>query len=101
MKPILIHDEAEKELRESAEFYSNKRKGLDLEFLEEIEAALGRIRNNPKAVTQLSNSEYRRCVVNRFPYTIFFRESDQYIYVAAIAHQKRKPGYWLDRTWDD
>lgn len=40
---------------------------------------------------------YRKHLVRRFPYTIFFRERDGAIEVVAFAHQKRQPGYWLGR----
>lgn len=39
----------------------------------------------------------RRCLVRRFPYGVLYaRESDR-LYILAIMHTKRKPGYWLDR----
>jgi hypothetical protein len=40
---------------------------------------------------------YRRHVLRRFPYTIIFTGTDLSIEVTAIAHAKRKPGYWLNR----
>jgi hypothetical protein len=31
-------------------------------------------------------------------YTIYYVELDQTIWIAAVAHQKRRPGYWSDRS---
>ena len=39
-----------------------------------------------------------RCVVaRRFPYVIFFVEHENEIFVVAIAHTRRAPGYWAQR----
>jgi toxin ParE1/3/4 len=35
--------------------------------------------------------------VNRFPYLVFYDESDEDIWVAAIAHERRRPDYWRNR----
>jgi toxin ParE1/3/4 len=36
--------------------------------------------------------------VHRFPFVIFFHEHKEMIRVLAIAHGKRRPGYWARRT---
>jgi plasmid stabilization system protein ParE len=40
---------------------------------------------------------YRRASLSRFPYVIFFRADAEVVQVVAIAHAKRRPGYWLER----
>lgn len=37
-------------------------------------------------------------VLDRYPYTIFFDLSDHEAVVLAIAHHRRKPGYWRNRA---
>jgi len=37
-------------------------------------------------------------VLRRFPYTIFFTVTELSVEVTAIAHAKRRPGYWISRT---
>ncbi|MCP4594404.1 MAG: hypothetical protein GY842_27045 [bacterium] len=39
----------------------------------------------------------RRASLSRFPYALVFIELDEEIRVLAVAHDKRRPGYWLDR----
>jgi toxin ParE1/3/4 len=39
----------------------------------------------------------RKCFVRRFPYTIFYLELAEQIWIAAVAHQRRRPGYWRNR----
>lgn len=40
---------------------------------------------------------FRKAVLQRFPYVIFFRELSDVIQVGAVAHTAREPGYWLKR----
>jgi len=32
-----------------------------------------------------------------FPYSVIFQDKDDNILVVAVAHAKRRPGYWLKR----
>ncbi len=51
------------------------------------------------AAQQLSHPhlQIRRYIVPRFPYLVYYRTQDERIDVFAIAHQSRKPDYWLER----
>jgi len=41
----------------------------------------------------------RRYLVRRFPFAvIYFNAPDKGIYVVAVAHHSRQPGYWGSRT---
>ncbi len=45
----------------------------------------------------IESPPYRRKVMQRFPYSIIFHQLDEAtIEIAAIAHHKRQPNYWLD-----
>jgi toxin ParE1/3/4 len=39
----------------------------------------------------------RQLVLRRFPYKIVYRVRAHDLYVVAIAHTSRRPGYWRDR----
>jgi hypothetical protein len=39
----------------------------------------------------------RRRAVQRFPYHVVYLELPTHIRILAIAHDRRKPGYWNDR----
>jgi hypothetical protein len=36
-------------------------------------------------------------VVARFPYSIVYKQDPDKIVIVAIAHQRRRPGYWQRR----
>lgn len=42
-------------------------------------------------------NHFRRCLVYKFPYGIIFSVENEFIYIIAVMHLKRKPDYWLDR----
>lgn len=101
MKPIVIHADAQKEIDESFAYYEGKRDGLGYDFVAEVEDTTEQIHRWPKLGSTFGDTEYRRRLVKRFPYLVFYRETDEDIRIIAVAHAKRKPGYWMDRRFDD
>ena len=99
MKHVVTHPEAEAELEATAKYYEQRRSGLGRQFLDEFEAALGRLLDNPQQYA-IEISEIRACPLHRFPYTIYYVEFEDRIWLAAIAHQHRRPGYWMTRRPD-
>lgn len=97
MKPATLHTDAEAELWEAADYYERQRAGLGGEFRRELEAALQRVRENPKAYAAEDDPGVRYCPLRRFPYTLVYVELDDRIWVAAVAHQRRRPRYWTRR----
>ncbi|MGH7823986.1 MAG: type II toxin-antitoxin system RelE/ParE family toxin [Candidatus Binatia bacterium] len=97
MKEIIFHPEARAEMREAVEFYEARLDGLGLRFLSAIEPTVERISDHPEAGAPLG-AEFRKRIVSGFPYNIIYRVWEDYIYLVAVAHQHRRPGYWRDRT---
>ena len=44
-----------------------------------------------------SNLPVRRVAVTRFPYHVIYLEPTAALRILAIAHDRRKPGYWKNR----
>lgn len=87
---------AQYELDDSFDYYEQQSNGLGYDFLNEVLAAIKRIRYNPEAWTQISERT-RRCLLNRFPFGVIYQIRDKEILIVAIAHLHRKPKYWKDR----
>lgn len=100
MKPFFLHTDAEAELRQALEHYEQQRSGLGREFREEFEAALERVRHNPYLYAAEDDSGARLCPLRRFPYHLVYLDLDDRIWIAALAHQRRRPGYWTRRRPD-
>jgi toxin ParE1/3/4 len=96
VKRHILHEEAEAELVEVVEWYDDKRKGLGGEFRREFKEVLKRVRAHPKWF-RMDEDGLRYASLTRFPYAIIFLELDDQVWIAAVAHHKRRPGYWLNR----
>jgi toxin ParE1/3/4 len=98
-RELRILPEAEAELLASAEWYESRQQGLGVVFVEAVGRALEGIVEAPQTNRLWRRGyPYRRHVLCRFPYTIIFTATELSIEVTAIAHAKRKPGYWLNRV---
>jgi len=92
---------ARDDLREAAAWYESRRSGLGLEFLAAVDSALQRILKDPhrfgRLETLVRNEDAYRLMLDRFPYAVIFEADDREVRVLAIAHTRRRPGYWRRR----
>jgi plasmid stabilization system protein ParE len=96
---------AEEEVQQAAQWYEDQRTGLGLEFLSAVDTGVQRIRHDPLAFPLLETlpeeQNIRRLVLARFPYVIIYEVLSQEIRILAIAHSRRRPGYWKKRLARD
>jgi toxin ParE1/3/4 len=97
MKPIEFHIEASAELDDAIGYYERQSPRLGLGLRKEVEGAVQRIRVAPSRCSPYSKRT-RRFLIRRFPYLIIFRELADKILSIAVAHGRRRPGYWHDRA---
>jgi plasmid stabilization system protein ParE len=96
MLTLTIHEVAETELNEAADFYDLESPGLGTVFIDEIQRAITHIAQYPEAST-LIQDRVRIKHLGRFPYSLMYRVLPNEIRILAIAHQKRRPFYWHTR----
>jgi toxin ParE1/3/4 len=97
VKPVIVHSEAEAEFRAAISYYEQQRPGLGDEFQLAVQRAIEQVQQSPQALPPYGEQGVRKCLVRRFPYTVFFLELEEAIWVVAVAHQRRRPGYWSAR----
>jgi plasmid stabilization system protein ParE len=99
---VRLSQEAVAELAEAAQWYAARRPGLELEFLAEVERVLPLIGTSPASFPRLldlpADLVVRRALLPRFPYALVFMDLATEIRVLAVAHAKRRLGYWLNRA---
>lgn len=88
--------EAEAEYINAAVYYGEARSGLGERFIEAVEVAIRNICDQPEWF-RLISPRVRRCLVRGFPYGVLFAVASDRIYILAVMHLHRKPGYWIDR----
>lgn len=93
---VAFLQEAQAELDDAFSWYEEQAVGLGYEFLDELDQTLRLIATFPE-FHPLVDKTLRRCLVNRFPYGVFYGAVDDSIIVVAIAHLRRKPSYWNHR----
>jgi len=98
--PVRISEEADAEMAEAARWYETHRAGLGSEFLDAVDATVVRIGETPRVgslVPRVSDETIRRRPVRRFPYHVVYMELSDRLQILAIAHDRRRPGYWEGR----
>jgi plasmid stabilization system protein ParE len=94
---VIFHPEAHAEMIEQARYYENRSEGLGTDFLDAVEEAARRIAQSPQTgPTERVN--VRKRLVSGFPFTILYEVQPDRVYIAAVMHQHRRPGYWRTRV---
>lgn len=91
-----IHETAEAEINEAADFYDLENPGLGNVFLDEIERAIDAISRYPDVAPVVRNG-IRKKPLLMFPYSLIYAIKSNEIRLLAVAHQKRRPFYWRGR----
>ena len=99
---IEFHREATAELAAQLEWYDTRRSGLRADLLSELDAALARIAERPAMWPQwpsprAARAGVRAYTLRRFPFVLAHLVEGDTIFVVALAHTRRRPGYWLER----
>lgn len=96
MKHVKFLPDAEEEMYKAAKYYQAQASGLGVDYLSEVERAIGLITQSPMTWPKVEG-ELRRRLVRRFPFGILYYIESEEIIVVAVAHLRRKPGYWKKR----
>ncbi len=97
MKTLVIHREAIAELDAAMSWYEAQHKGLGLELHAEVRNVMDEIKHAPDVGTRYKNTYFRFRRTNRFPYLVYYLEHNETVWIAAIAHGRRRPDYWRRR----
>lgn len=90
---VNFHPEAGEEVEASRQWYAERNPLVARAFLAEIDLAVARIEEAPQRWPSYGKAA-RRYILPRFPFSVIYRIKDERIEVVAVAHNRRKPGYW-------
>ena len=93
---VEVLPEAEAEIREAFLWYFERSPIAADAFRTETVDAIDRLEIDAP-MWPADEDGVRRYVLRHFPYTIFYEIGGQAVTVLAVAHQRRKPGYWQTR----
>ena len=88
---VKILTPAEADAVEAALCYDSQAPGLGDKFLEELNAAVARLGNNP-AINRIRFEDVRRAAVGRFKfYGVYYLIHREEVWVVAVFHGRRHP----------
>lgn len=96
MLPVALLPEAAEEWDDATDFYENRSAGLGEEFRSAVLAIFDAIAENPRKFPRTVR-HYRRAVLRRFPYVVFFTVEQDGILVVAVLHGRRDPAVIKER----
>ncbi len=93
---LVLAPEVKQDVCDAYAWYESKRVGLGDEFLDSIRGCLAAVAAMPHAWARVLG-EYRRALVRRFPYEVFYKHSADTVTVYAVFHTSRDPDRWRQR----
>jgi toxin ParE1/3/4 len=96
VKPHAFHPEASQEYTQAAEYYAAIAPELGGRFYDEIERLIDQVRRQPDRFLCVSPPA-RRALARKFPYSVVYLDEPDRVWIIAVMHAKRRPGYWRKR----
>ena len=93
---LVVDPAAAREIDAAVGWYDEQSEGLGLEFLRAVTAVFASVCRAPQQFPRV-RGQTRRALVRRFPYGVFFRESETEVVVLAVVHAHRDPQVWRSR----
>jgi plasmid stabilization system protein ParE len=96
LKRVVIQAAARQELRETTAWYRESNPSVADRFVTEVFKTLEQIEKSPAAGRWIPfvPGSSRRLPVGGFPYYVIFEELTDRVEKFAVAHNRRRPGYW-------
>lgn len=90
---------AEEDLQAATEWLVENRPGREQAFGAEVRAAVKRAREHAEhGSPHLWGT--RRFVLSKFRYDLIYLVRTEFVWIVAVAHHSREPGYWRERLRD-
>jgi plasmid stabilization system protein ParE len=93
---LVLAQEAESDVVGAYGWYEGRRAGLGEEFLSSVDACLESIRRRPE-MYPIVHESYRRSLIRRFPYAVFYEWAESTVTIYAVFHTSRDPDKWRQR----
>ena len=96
-KAYRLHPEAWLDIAGADEWYRQQSEDAAREFVAEVFDGMRRIREAPPRWPAYLHGT-QRFVLDRFPFSIVYLDTPEFVNIVAVAHNKRRPGYWRRRV---
>ncbi len=93
---LRYHPRAADEVDEALRWYADRSRIAARAFLGELEVTAERVLEAPERHPRY-RADTRRLLFPRYPFSLIYRTKGGDIEVVAVAHHRRRPGYWIAR----
>ena len=94
---VRFHPEAATEYIDAHSWYAARSAAIADRFEAAVAKGVQRIVEAPNRWPNYDVT-HRKLLLRRFPYLLIYREAAVHIWIVAVAHAYRRPGYWKRRT---
>ena len=93
---VVFTPQASKDVAEAYAWYEEREPGLGEEYVRSVEACLEMLTRHPHMFPPVIDS-FRRALIRRFPYEIFYETSTEGLVVYSVFHCSQDPNKWRNR----
>jgi plasmid stabilization system protein ParE len=93
---LIFVQEAQQDIEEAYGWFEEQRIGLGEDFLSCVDACIQNICRIPELYPKI-HEDYRRALVRRFPYAVFYEYTEAKVVVYSIFHTSQNPQKWRIR----
>ena len=93
---VEVHPLAADEAEAAERWYRERNVTAAARFRRELDRAVELIAERPEAAPSYIGNT-RRFLLRRFPFFVVYRVYIGHVQVVAVAHARRRPGYWVQR----
>lgn len=93
---VRFHPDAIAEAKAAREWYQERSPAAANAFMKELDHAVEQIAEFPKRGPSFLHGT-KRYLLGRFPFSVVYWGRPQSTEIVAIAHARRRPGYWKER----
>jgi toxin ParE1/3/4 len=94
--PVRYHQAAEDELLHEIGYLELRAAGLGRRIFAEVRRAQNLIAQFPESAKEISPG-IRKVLLRKFRYSLIYSIGNDGVLILAVAHQSRRPGYWVSR----
>jgi plasmid stabilization system protein ParE len=92
-----LHPEAALEHEQQVAYYQERQFGLGQRYHSAFRSAVAMACATPKRFKLIRSPEIRKVALQGFPFDLIYRQVGEIVQVLAVAHHRRRPGYWARR----
>jgi toxin ParE1/3/4 len=93
---VEVHPLAADEAEAAERWYRERNDTAATRFRHELDRVVELIAERPEAAPPYIGNT-KRFLLRRFPFFVVYRVHGGHIQVVAVAHARRRPGYWVQR----